>query len=295
MVAGAIGVAQFVTTLGEGITRPLDIASNLAQVAAGVDDQQVRDELAGTKQAISNTADFVVNGDYAEAAKNAHQVAVNETVKALEGDVTATSNVTQAVLAVATLKSAAKGKPKITKESSSGPNAKVVDSLAARADAEAGMPYSHPVKPSQPKTWNEFQAATKGQFSSRKEAGEAWRALKGPSQTNTSASVHKNSLDYVGETHVYRIKSSDGTYKIGESAQGTRVSDGASIRAEQQARELTLETGKVHTTKIINAGKPFKNKREAVDYQDRVRDRFRRLYGEKTLPGNQEHLRGKKK
>ncbi|MCP5209258.1 MAG: hypothetical protein H7A01_18865, partial [Hahellaceae bacterium] len=54
MVAGAIGVAQFVTTLGEGITRPLDIASNLAQVAAGVDDQQVRDELAGTKQAISN-------------------------------------------------------------------------------------------------------------------------------------------------------------------------------------------------------------------------------------------------
>ena len=30
---------------------------------------------------------------------------------------------------------------------------------------------------------------------------------------------HKNSLDFVGETDVYRIKGPDGTFKIGESAQ----------------------------------------------------------------------------
>jgi hypothetical protein len=44
--------------------------------------------------------------------------------------------------------------------------------------------------------------------------------------------VNKNSLNYVGETHVYRIKGAEGTYKIGDSAQGTRVRDDASIRAE---------------------------------------------------------------
>jgi hypothetical protein len=98
LAAIAIGTAQFVTTLGEGITRPLDIAANLAQVATGVDDQQVRDELAGTKKAFTGAADFVVNGDYGQAVKNVHQAAVNETTKAFEGDVTATANLTQAVL-----------------------------------------------------------------------------------------------------------------------------------------------------------------------------------------------------
>jgi RHS repeat-associated protein len=121
----AIGTAQFVASLGEGITRPLDIAANLAQVATGVDDQQVRDELAGTKKFVTDAADFVVNGDYAQAVKNVHQAAVAETVKAMSGDVTATSNVTQAVLGVALLKSGTKGKPTITKENPAGPGAVV--------------------------------------------------------------------------------------------------------------------------------------------------------------------------
>lgn len=96
--------------------------------------------------------------------------------------------------------------------------------------------------------------------------------------------VHKNSLEYVGETHLYRIKSLDGsTYKIGESAQGTRVRDGASIRAEQQARRLTKETGDTHTTEIR---KTFPDKASVRDYETRVIERFRRMYGNDTLPGN---------
>ena len=96
--------------------------------------------------------------------------------------------------------------------------------------------------------------------------------------------VHKNSLDYVGDTHVYRVRGPDGsTYKIGESAQGVRVGDGASIRAEQQARRLTRQTGDTYTTEIR---KTFPDKASARDYETRLIERFRRLYGEGALPGN---------
>jgi len=94
---------------------------------------------------------------------------------------------------------------------------------------------------------------------------------------------HKNSLDYVGETHVYRVKGPDGTFKIGESAQGVRVSDGASVRAEQQARRLTRETGDRFETDIR---KTFPDKASARDYETRLIERFRRMYGDDTLPGN---------
>ena len=95
--------------------------------------------------------------------------------------------------------------------------------------------------------------------------------------------VHKNSLDYVGETHVYRIKGPNGTNKIGESAQGTRVRDGASIRAEQQARQLRKETGQPYRTDIR---KTFPDKRSAREYETRLIERFRRRYGQDALPGN---------
>ncbi|TFZ82393.1 hypothetical protein, partial [Candidatus Macondimonas diazotrophica] len=96
--------------------------------------------------------------------------------------------------------------------------------------------------------------------------------------------VHKNSLDYVGDTHVYRVKGPDGsTYKIGESAQGTRVGDGTSIRAEQQVRRLTRETGDTYTSEIRRT---LPDKVSARDYETRVIERFRRMYGDDALPGN---------
>jgi len=96
--------------------------------------------------------------------------------------------------------------------------------------------------------------------------------------------VHKNSLDYAGDTHVYRIIGPDSTtYKIGESSQGTRLRDGASIRAEQQARRLTRETGERYRTEIR---KIFPDKASARAYETRLIERFRRMYGQDTLPGN---------
>ena len=96
--------------------------------------------------------------------------------------------------------------------------------------------------------------------------------------------VHKNSLEYVGDTHVYRIVGPDGsTYKIGESAQGVRVGDGASKRGEQQARALTRETGEQYESQIRQH---FPGKREARSYETRVIERFRRIFGQESLPGN---------
>ncbi|MGX5712590.1 hypothetical protein ACWKWJ_07820 [Sphingopyxis terrae subsp. ummariensis] len=55
----------------------------------------------------------------------------------------------------------------------------------------------------------------------------------------------------MGDTHVYVIRRADGSlHKVGESAQGVRIRDGASIRAEQQARVLQRETGEFYTTEI---------------------------------------------
>ncbi|WP_419227317.1 hypothetical protein [Alteromonas sp. OM2203] len=97
-------------------------------------------------------------------------------------------------------------------------------------------------------------------------------------------SVHKNSRSYEGETHVYAIRSPDGSVnKIGESAQGVRIRDGASKRAEQQVRRLNREVGPGHTSEIRNI---FPNKNAARNYETRLIERYRRMYGQDTLPGN---------
>ena len=100
----------------------------------------------------------------------------------------------------------------------------------------------------------------------------------------TTSTVHKNSLDYAGETHVYAIRDADGTVnKIGESAQGVRAGDGASIRAEKQVRKLNREQGPGHTSEIR---KEFKTKKDAREYETKVIERYRRRFGEDKLKGN---------
>jgi hypothetical protein len=102
--------------------------------------------------------------------------------------------------------------------------------------------------------------------------------------TVTKKAPHKNSRAYDGETHVYAVRSPDGTVnKIGESAQGTRVRDGASKRAEQQVRKLNREVGPGHTSDIR---KTFPNKDAARTYETNLIERYRRMYGQDTLPGN---------
>jgi hypothetical protein len=96
--------------------------------------------------------------------------------------------------------------------------------------------------------------------------------------------VHKNSHEYVGETHVYRIKDPEGkTYKIGESAQGVRKSDGASIRAESQVRKLIRNDRSGYSSEIIQT---FPDKKSAHSWQHRLIQTFRRIFGRDALPGN---------
>lgn len=95
--------------------------------------------------------------------------------------------------------------------------------------------------------------------------------------------IHKNSLSYVGDTHVYAIRGPDGSlFKVGESAQGVRVTDGASIRAEQQARALQRETGEAYETEIRRT---FGSKSEARAYETRFIQTYERLFN-KRPPGN---------
>lgn len=96
--------------------------------------------------------------------------------------------------------------------------------------------------------------------------------------------VHKNSNSYQGDTDVHVIRDQDGVpYKIGESAQGRRVRDGKSIRAEGQVRDLGRKTGQDHSSQIR---KTFDNKADANSYETNFIQRFRRLFGFDKLPGN---------
>lgn len=114
-------------------------------------------------------------------------------------------------------------------------------------------------------------ASRAGKFAAKGEVATAVRA------------VHKNSLKYVGDTHVYAIRNPDGTlYKVGESAQGVRMRDGAPIRAEQQARALQRETGNVYRTEIRQT---FVGKADARAYETRFIRTYERLFGQRP-PGN---------
>lgn len=103
-----------------------------------------------------------------------------------------------------------------------------------------------------------------------------------PKKVGGPEAVHKNSLEYVGDSHVYRISGPEGTYKIGESSQGIRARDGASIRGEKQARRLSRETGDYFVSEILRI---FEDKSSARDYETRLIERFRSLFGNDALPG----------
>ena len=101
----------------------------------------------------------------------------------------------------------------------------------------------------------------------------------------STKSIHKNSLGYVGETHVYSIEkiSDKEPYKIGISSQGVRKSDGKSIRAESQARKLQRQTGEIYETKIR---KSFQTRKEGYGYEEKFIKKTREMKGEDSLPGN---------
>jgi RHS repeat-associated protein len=98
-----------------------------------------------------------------------------------------------------------------------------------------------------------------------------------------SKSIHGNSLDYVGETHVYAIRGPEGVHKIGQSMQGVRASDAASIRAESQVRALNKQFGPGYYSEIRTT---LPDKASARTYETQVIERFRSMFGQQSLPGN---------
>ena len=88
-------------------------------------------------------------------------------------------------------------------------------------------------------------------------------------------------------SHIYIIRDPEARlYKIGESACGRRVGDNASIRAESQVRQLNRLLGPGFMSEVR---KTFSNKRAAQRYEVRLIRRYRRMFGEETLPGNRLH------
>lgn len=127
---------------------------------------------------------------------------------------------------------------------------------AALRDTMARREYTRPIEDSIP-PWEVFGMA--GAIKSGVSAGIraiGTGALKSAGPGNLASkllnsNVHKNSLEYVGDTHVYAIRGPDGSaYKIGMSAQGTRPIDGLSNRAEQQVRKLIREDGSGYRSQI---------------------------------------------
>ena len=97
--------------------------------------------------------------------------------------------------------------------------------------------------------------------------------------------IHKNSNSYVGPTHVYVIRKNGVPWKVGESAQGTKIKGNqtVSIRAERQATKLARETGDRVTTEIIaNTGA----KKGARQFETYLIKEYRKIYGPDSLPGN---------
>ena len=94
--------------------------------------------------------------------------------------------------------------------------------------------------------------------------------------------IHKNSLEYKGPTHVYKITNPQGTYKIGESAQGLNKV-GKSKRAEMQSSKLRKETGEYHETQVLVE---MPGKSSARDVETKLIQSIRETEGTGALPGN---------
>jgi adhesin HecA-like repeat protein len=98
---------------------------------------------------------------------------------------------------------------------------------------------------------------------------------------NDNIRLHKNSLNYMGPTHVYQITLNGVPVKIGESARGLNAL-GQSIRAEEQARWLRRTTGLDYKTEILAT---FDSKRLARAFETQMILELRK-HNPKALPLN---------
>ena len=99
--------------------------------------------------------------------------------------------------------------------------------------------------------------------------------------------IHKNSLQYVGETHVYVIKDSSGKIlKYGESAAGVNKY-GQSKRAQAQVRQLEkANPGKEFESEIVRNYASKKEARLGLQGETRYIDTHRKIFGKDSLQLN---------
>ena len=101
--------------------------------------------------------------------------------------------------------------------------------------------------------------------------------------------IHGNSLDSMNDTHVYRIIDPNGkTFKIGESGAGVKR-NGLSKRAESQVKRLNKGIPQEASQYRSEIRRHMKGKRESREYERKLIERFRRRYGENSLPGNKSY------
>lgn len=99
--------------------------------------------------------------------------------------------------------------------------------------------------------------------------------------------VHKNSNDYVGETHLYAIKDREGKIlKYGESSQGFNKK-GQSKRAHEQVRKLERENpGKEFEAKIVRKYDSKADARHGPRGERKYIETHRKVFGKESLPLN---------
>lgn len=101
---------------------------------------------------------------------------------------------------------------------------------------------------------------------------------------DATSQIHGNSLNNQNSTHVYAIRDDSGAvWKIGESAQGVKAT-GESIRADQQVRSLNRLYQDRAFESEIRAW--FPDKASGRDYETRLIERYRAIFGQDKLPGN---------
>jgi len=101
---------------------------------------------------------------------------------------------------------------------------------------------------------------------------------------NHPVKVHKNSLQYVGDTHIYAIREMETgiIQKYGESALG-KNKFGQSLRAQSQVTKLQRETGKKFESFIV---KEHGDKKGARLGETKRIETYRKIFGQNTLPLN---------
>jgi hypothetical protein len=139
------------------------------------------------------------------------------------------------------------------------------------------------------KTINSGKAVeiTKGKKVSKDRNNNKIRQNVVKNKKSDTKKIHKNSHEYVGESHVYKIRdrTKNKTHKVGESSGGVRVRDGKSKRAEAQVRRLERDTGEKFESDIIHN---FSRKKDSYKHEGELIKRYREIFKDKKdiLPGN---------